>query len=98
MVSQDDIKKIATLSRLKLTDQELTEASQNVSAIFDHFAAIQNINTKQVPAADDISELKNVSRKDVAEIETLATHARLLELAPRQRGRHLKVSAIFEEE
>lgn len=98
MVSQDDIKKIASLSRLKLSEEELEKSSQNVSAIFDHFATIQNIDTTEVAAADDVSALKNISRADVAEPETLAAHARLLELAPRTSGRHLKVSAVFKEE
>lgn len=98
MISQDDIKKIAALSRLRLSEEELTEASHNVSAIFDHFAAIQNVDTKEVAAADDVSALKNISRADVAEPESLAAHDRLLELFPRKSGRHLKVSAVFEEE
>ncbi len=98
MISQHDIKKIATLSRLALSEEELAQASENVSAIFDHFAAIQNVDTKEVAAADDMSALKNVTRADVAEPETLSAHARLLELAPRTSGRHLKVSAVFEEE
>lgn len=98
MISPDDLKKIASLSRLKLSEEELKQSSQNVSAIFDHFAAIQNIDTTEVAPADDVSALKNISRADVAEPETLATHARLLALAPRTSGRHLKVSAVFEEE
>lgn len=98
MISQDDMKKIAILSRLALTDQELTEASHNLAAILDHFASIQQIDTTNVPQTDAASGLTNISRADEAEPEILATHDRLLELAPQTRGRHLKVAAVFAEE
>lgn len=95
MITEEDIKKVATLSRLGLTQTELKSATKDVGNILDHFSAIQHIDTVGVPAADETGALANTAREDVVRSEQLATHADLLANAPATDKGQIKVPAVF---
>lgn len=86
---------MAELSRLELTDDELTQATQNLEGIFGHFSAIQNLDTTNVPTSDDASGLVNVSREDQTKSEELGTHGALLAQAPQVKKGQIQVKAVF---
>lgn len=86
---------ISQLARVRLQAAEVIEAAEKITAILTHFAAIQNIDTRHIPPADDVTGLRNVWRLDQAESEKLCSHEQLLELAPARHGRHIRVKAIF---
>jgi aspartyl-tRNA(Asn)/glutamyl-tRNA(Gln) amidotransferase subunit C len=95
MITTDDIKKVAHLSRLGLTDKEVESATKDVGNILSHFAAIQAIDTTSATATDDASGLKNISRPD--EVSQLGNPADLIAAAPQTHQAQIKVSAVFEE-
>lgn len=94
-ITKEDVARIADLARMRLGDEELAAATENLAGVLNHFAAIQDIDTTGVPMADDVSGLQNVMREDVAEIESLATHKELLEAAPETKDDQVKVKAVF---
>lgn len=96
-ISQAEVKHIADLARLQLSDEELAAAATDLSNILDHFSNIQAIDTEGVPTSDDVTGLANVMREDAATPEDLATHTELLEAAPEQQESHIKVKAVFKE-
>lgn len=95
-IMPEDVRRIATLARLGLTDTEVQKATKDLSGILSHFSVIQKIDTKDVPAADDASGLKNVSRVDEAHENVLCEADELIALAPDKLGREIKVPAVFE--
>ncbi len=95
VISTEEVKKIAVLSRLSLTEEEIEKAAGDLANILGHFSTIQNIDTAGVPTADDASGLKNVMREDETQPQVLTTHKKLLEMAPQTHGGQIKVYAIF---
>jgi len=95
-VTPKEVKKVAHLGRLGLTDEEVHRATQQLSGILDHFSEIQKIKTKNVPTSDDVTGLKNVTRPDEAKPEELCTREELLDRAPEMKNGQFKVKAVFE--
>jgi aspartyl-tRNA(Asn)/glutamyl-tRNA(Gln) amidotransferase subunit C len=94
-ISTDQVKRVAELARVGLTDTEIIQATKDLSNILSHFATIQDIDTQNVPTSDDITGLKNITRIDEATPETLCSHADLLAAAPDIQSNQIKVKAIF---
>lgn len=94
-ITEAEVRRIAELARLGLTDDEVVKAAADLQAILDNFSEIQAIDTTGVPVAADASHLQNVTREDIAAPEVLASHQALLDQAPERSGRQLKVPAVF---
>lgn len=92
-----EVKKIAELARIAITDAEAQDSATNLSGILEHFESIRSIDTADVPPADDISGLKNVMREDIAQDGVLADPAALLQKARNKNG-YVEVSAVFTEQ
>ncbi len=90
------VQRMAALSRLRLTDTELASATRNLTDILNHFASIQDIDTKDVPTYDNATQLTNITRADREQSEVLCSCATLLALAPASRGDHIQVHAVFD--
>ncbi len=96
-ISPEEVRSIARLSRLALTDEEVEQATKDLSGILGHFSAIGSIDTTDVPPADDASGLKNITREDVATPNALCSAADLLERAPKINKQYVQVPGVFEE-
>lgn len=95
MITTSEIKKVAHLSRLGLSEAEIETATKDVGNILNHFAAIQAIDVRDVAASDDTSGLKNITRPD--EVRQLGSPKELIAAAPQTHEGQIKVSAVFEE-
>lgn len=95
-VTPEEVKKVAQLGRLGLTDEEITRATSQLSGILDHFSEIQKIDVKGVPTSDDVTGLKNVTREDEVKSEVLCSTEALLAAAPETKDGQFKVKALFE--
>lgn len=95
-ISLDQVKQVAQLARLGLTDTEADQAAQDLGNILSHFSEIQKIDTQNVPTSDDVTGLKNITRSDEAEPEVLCSHASLMNAAPETTQGQIKVKAVFE--
>lgn len=93
-VSGEEVQKLAELSRMQLEEQEISGAAANLSAVLEHFENITAINTDDVPPADDVTGLENVSRDDIAEDGILAQPSDLLANAKTMNG-YVVVSGVF---
>lgn len=56
---------MATLARLTLTDDELAVATEELSAMLDHFAEIDALDLDDVEPMNNPTHLANVMRDDV---------------------------------
>ncbi len=63
-LTRDDVLKLAKLSRLRLTDDEVKEFQQELSIILDFVSALDDVDVNQYPATDQVTGLLNVTRKD----------------------------------
>lgn len=95
-ITPDVVRHLAGLSRIALTDNEITKLTGELGAIVDSVAKVNEVATPEVPATSHPIPLTNVFRPDVPG-ETLTTEQALAG-APEHDGSRFKVSAILGEE
>lgn len=92
MISKTDIEKLASLSRLSLTEVEKDSFSNEIGAILGY---VGNINS--LVSNDNIPEYaqKNVLRDDVVSHNTGEYTDKLIANAPESEGNFVKVKKIL---
>jgi aspartyl-tRNA(Asn)/glutamyl-tRNA(Gln) amidotransferase subunit C len=64
MAEKPDVKRVAQIARLKLSEQEVQKFSKDLESILDAFQDLERVDTKGVKPAFQPIETKNVLRKD----------------------------------
>jgi len=64
-VNKDDIRKVASVARLNLSDKELGTFAGELEKILDAFRELESIDTVNVKPSFQPVETKNVLREDV---------------------------------
>ncbi len=90
----EEVEHVALLSRLRLTDEEKTQLTQDLNVILEQFEILQRIDTEGVPPTAHAMQLQNVLRKDVCR-PSLPREAFLPE-APEARDEFFVVPRIVE--
>lgn len=93
-LSYEQVRHIAWLARLSLSDEEVEKFSLQLSNILENFEILKEVDTSAVPAASHIIPLYNVLRKDV--VTESYPPAEILANAPRQAENCFQVQAILE--
>jgi aspartyl-tRNA(Asn)/glutamyl-tRNA(Gln) amidotransferase subunit C len=65
-LSHDQVVEIAELAKLDLTEQEIEHYAEQLSAILDYAARLEQLNTDDIPPMASVLPLQNVMREDVA--------------------------------
>lgn len=63
-MEKDEILKIARLSRIRITDDELPQISRDLAQIFDHVQNIKNLDTNGIEPLFHPSSEPLIMRKD----------------------------------
>lgn len=85
-----DIKNLAILSRISVSDEDAKKYADNFSSILTYVSEIQSVD---VPEIHDISVVANVFRDDVS--EDTGFEKRFLGEVPNKEGRYVKVKQIL---
>jgi len=94
-IDQSQVKKVAKLSRLELTGEEVDEFAGQLSAILGYIAKMNELNTDNVEPLAHCLPITNVLRKDQIK-ESLGTEKALAN-APQRDGEFFKVPKILED-
>ena len=89
-----DILKLARLARLHLSDEEVEQFRNEISAILGYVEQLQKVDTKGLEPTYQVTGLKNVMRPDMVK-DYGATPADLLKNAPATEKGHFKVKRIL---
>lgn len=95
MVSADDVKKLADLSRLSLTEAEIEKMRGEIDSIISYINVIQKVELPEVPEGTVYFESINVTREDGSPHETGVYTEALLAQSPRRDKNFLKVKKIL---
>jgi aspartyl-tRNA(Asn)/glutamyl-tRNA(Gln) amidotransferase subunit C len=95
-LSREDVRKVANLARLKVTDEELDALATDLRAIVGYVQVLNEVDSIGVEPMVHAVELQNVLRSDVL-AESLSRPAALSN-APRTDGEYFLVPAIIETE
>ncbi len=93
-LTADEVRYIATLARVGLEDDEVERLRDELSAILDHFAVLDEIDTEDVPPTAQSFDTTNVDRADVT--EPSAPRDEVLANAPRRDGDYFRVRAVLD--
>jgi aspartyl-tRNA(Asn)/glutamyl-tRNA(Gln) amidotransferase subunit C len=93
-LSYKQVRHIAWLARLGLSEEEVEKLSLQLSNILENFEILKEVDTINVPPATHTIPLQNVLRKD--DVSESYPQAEILSNAPRQEGNCFKVQAILE--
>ena len=63
-LSTDDVRDIARLARIAISDDEVERMRDQLSSILDHFEVLSDIDTDDVPPTAQSFDLTNVERPD----------------------------------
>ena len=92
MISKDEVKHIAELARLELTEKEIIKMQKDLSVILDYFDLL-----KKAPKVSKI-DLENAGLKATRKDEAISSHDiadELIAAAPDKKDDYIKVKAIL---
>jgi aspartyl-tRNA(Asn)/glutamyl-tRNA(Gln) amidotransferase subunit C len=94
-LSHEEVRRIAELAKLELTDDEVALYAGQLSNILDYFQRLQEVDTSHIPPTASVLPLKNVFRPDTA--LPPITPEQALANAPDAQDNQFRVSAVLGE-
>jgi len=94
-ISTADVRKLAELSRLALTDAEVEKLRTEIESILAYVDVVQKIPLPEGVAASPHLDLKNVMREDENPHETGLYTKDIVDQFPDTEGNYLRVKKIL---
>lgn len=94
-ISIDDVKKLATLSALSMTDEEARDMQADLTQILGYVEQLQAVDTDGVDPTYQVHYLETVTRPDEI-IDYGVTQQELLKNAPKQADGSIVVPRVLE--
>ena len=94
IISEDEIKHIAKLANLNLTEEEIKGYAKDLTDILGMANLVNNVNTDDVDETIEFNDLYNVFRKD--EIKQCSKRDELLSNAPSQEEGMFRIPKVLE--
>lgn len=95
-LSKEDILKLAKLSRLDLTDEEVERFRAELSSILDYVEQLDSVDVSGLKPTYQVTGLtsldKNATRED--KVTEQVSHDELMKNVPDSDGRHIKVKRM----
>lgn len=95
----EDIRKLAALARLELTEEEVVQQGEDMDAILGYIKQLNGVDVGGLEPTSQVTGLMNVLREDEAavrtEAEALANRDELLANAPDQKDGYIRVPGVF---
>ena len=94
MPSLDDVRKVASLARLKLSDEELEQVAEKIGSILDYVEVLNEVDVSNVEPMAHVADVSNVFRDDA--IRDSLTRDAALSNSPKTDGRYFLVPQIID--
>jgi len=95
-LSKQEIKHIAKLARLELTEDELKKYGSQLSVVLNYIDQLKEVDTKDIEPTAQVTGLINVLRKDEVKSWHEAEVEAALKDASEREGKFIKVKRILE--
>ena len=93
MISKEEVEKIAKLSRLELTPEEVVKMQKDLSEVLDYFNTLQKVDAKTYISSS--LPHTNGLRKDEGKHRDEELVEKILKQAPDKKDGYVKVKSIF---
>jgi len=94
-LSKEEVKHIAHLARLGLTEEELEKYTQQLSSILDYVEQLKEVNTDGVEPTAQVTGLENVLRPDSIAACPEEEMKKLVAMAPEHEDNLVKTRSVF---
>ncbi len=96
-ITAEDVKKVAKLSRLDISEDDIEKYSAQLEEILEYIAQLESIDTSNIEPTTRAVEVINVFRDDIVETSDSDVREKLLNLAPKREGEFYQVPKILSE-
>lgn len=93
-ISTDQVKHVAHLARLAITEEEAAKFTKQLDAIITYAEQLNELDTEGVEPTSHVLDMKNVMREDVA--KKGLPREEVLKNAPEHQDGQFKVPSILE--
>lgn len=93
-LTTEDVLKLARLARLHLSEEEITQFQQEVSAILEYVTQLQDVDVDGVEPTYQVTGLHTVTRPDEV-VDYGPTQKELLKNAPQTEKGYIKVRRML---
>jgi len=93
-LSAEDVRAIADLARLELSDEDVARYQRQLSAILDYFQKLEELDTSHIDPTSSVLPLTNVMRADVAGAALSVDD--VVANAPDSDGEQFRVRAVLD--
>ncbi len=94
-ISKEDVKYVASLARIEMTDKELEDFTGQLDTIMEYMKKLNQLDTDNVPPTSHILDIKNIIREDKLSKESLS-NKETLKMAPDKKDEFFKVPKVIE--
>ena len=96
-LSEEELKKLADLARIELSEKEVPELANEVSQILDYVEDLQAVNTDELPIVAQVTGQTNSLRSDESDEIRCDEETRegMLSQAPRMRAYQFEVKSVL---
>ncbi len=93
MLSEEEVKKVAGMARIALTDEEVAKFQKDLSSVLDYVDVLKEVDTEGLEIVSSVTGLENVTRPDVAKL--IDYQEEIMANAPERKDRYYKVKSIL---
>jgi len=93
-ITDEDILKLAELSNLEISDDEVKKFQKEIQSVMEYIDILSNVDTTGVEPTNQVTGLVNATRED--EIWDYAPVRDLLKNVPEREGQLIKVKRVLE--
>ncbi len=93
-ISKEEVKHIALLSRLALSEMEIEKFTHDLSEILEYSQKISELDTSDVPPTSHAIAFSNIYRED--EVKPSLSNEEALANAPDKEGSYFKVPRVID--
>lgn len=94
-VTTDDVRHLAALSALALTDDEIDVLREDITNILSYVDQLSELDVSQVEPSYQVTGLSNISRDDIVEDEDISGPELVERLAPLSQDGQFKVPKVL---
>lgn len=94
-LKREDVIKLASLARLKLSEDEIVEYAKELSEILEYVEKLDSVDTKGLKPTLQVNGLSNVTREDVL-IDYGYKPEVLLKNVPKLKNNQIKANRMIE--
>lgn len=94
LISREGLIKLAKLSNLELSEEEISKYQEEVSSILEMIDKLKEIDTEGVEPTYQVSGNTNIMREDVISDDSLSAEE-LIKLAPNQTKNQIQVPKVL---